>query len=241
MSEANSSKSSSKDGIDIQKALDILSLRTSDAGSVGHHDHSHDCQHHVPQGGQEMGQTIELVQDEVESLSKSMEDQRKILQEEQKKTGEKIKEKLETMTVVELLNKVMESQEDRVAAYREYDAGLEDVLQSGNMTKYPAICAKATASFSFLSSTIMTIQSILQNRHKRSDLAKMIELLQRQEQEKLNLTAALHLEQIRIGDNDSADHLLRDGVSTLRQKNADCVEAINDILDEIRFEIAEAD
>lgn len=284
MSDTNSS---SKKGIDIHKALEILSLRSSHDESVDHQNHSHDCQHHTPEGGEEMGQTIDLVQEEVDSISKSLEERRKSLREDHAKRGEEIRSKLETMSVSELLNKVMEAQEDRVATYREYDTwvrnlsfsicwsnpsaltwddirGLDDVLLSGNITKYPTMCAKgnfhnlrntileyslkatsyisvslATASFSFLSDTIKTIQYILQSRHNRRDLSKLIESLQRHEQEKLNVTAALHLERIRMGNENGVAHLLQDGIATLRQRNVACVEAINDVLDEIRLEIAE--
>ncbi len=65
------------------------------------------------------------------------------------------------------------------------------------MTEYPTICARATASFSVLSDTVNTISSILKDAHKRPELLKLLSQLQKDEREKLNLTAALHLERIR--------------------------------------------
>lgn len=114
------------------------------------------------------------------------------------------------------------------------------------MTEYPSICARATASFSVLSDTINTIASILANVYKRPDLVKLLSQLQKDEREKLNLTAALHLERIRErnmeaqGDGDErVAGLLQDAIDSLRQKLAACVDAINETLEEIRFSLAE--
>jgi len=241
-STTNSSKpSSAKDGIDIHKALDILSLRSSGEknSSVDHH---HDCHKHAPEGGKAMGQTINLV-DNDDSLPTHIEDQRKDLQEKRKKREIEIRKRFESMKVLELLNSVMEAQEGRVAAYREFNEGLENILKSGNLTNYTAICAQATASFSVISDTIKTIQSTLQKKYHRKDLVEMVTMLQQKEQEKLNVTAALHLERIRAsgaeGEENVTMHLLQDGISALQQNNANCVEAINEVLDELRFAIAD--
>ena len=117
------------------------------------------------------------------------------------------------------------------------------------MSTYPAACAKATALFSVQSETINTIQRLFNGSiHNRKDLAMVIAGLQHHEREKLNLTAALHLEKIRSHnqrlqtkhDNDEPIiQLLQDGIATIQQRLATCVQGINDALEEIRFAIAE--
>jgi hypothetical protein len=121
------------------------------------------------------------------------------------------------------------------------------VLQTGNVTSYPDTCSKATASFSVLSETIKTIQEILQSR-KRTDLSKLIQQLQSYEKEKLQLTAAHHLERIRQqnqqqleGEDARIEKLLKDGVTSLQQNIATCIENINEVLDELRCALLEED
>jgi hypothetical protein len=113
------------------------------------------------------------------------------------------------------------------------------------MTAYPNICARATASFSVLSDTINTIAFILKEVHKRSDLVTLLSKLQKEEREKLNVTAALHLERIRernvAGGDERVSRLLQEGVASLKQKVATCIDAINDVLEEIRYALAEED
>ena len=79
---------------------------------------------------------------------------------------------------------------------------------------------------------------------QRQLLKQHISVLQTQEREKLNLTAALHLERIRFQSLSSSSdeviqNLLKQGIQTLRSKLATCVEMINEILEEIRLEIIE--
>lgn len=114
------------------------------------------------------------------------------------------------------------------------------VIDTGNFTSYPDTCSKATASFSVLSETIKMIQEILEF-SARSDLSKLIQRLQSYEKEKLQLTAAHHLERIRQrnqqeleGEDSRISKLLKDGVGSLRQKIATCIENINEVLDELR-------
>ena len=80
-----------------------------------------------------------------------------------------------------------------------HDRGLEHVLDTGNTEYYPLVCADVTATFTVLSATINAIRSDLG--HRMAESAKaivgLINRLQRAEQTKLQLTAALHLERIR--------------------------------------------
>jgi len=145
------------------------------------------------------------------------------------------------------------------------------VLKSKNVTQYPQMCAEATASFSVLSDTINVVQQVLLQQSKKKspsnsneELSELVRNLQAHEREKLNLTAALHLERIREqqqqpqieaggenledgnggGSGGGGDvriaQLLREGVKSLEQKIANCVEAINDDIEEIRCAMMDA-
>jgi hypothetical protein len=130
----------------------------------------------------------------------------------------------------------------KLTVVRSY-SGLEDVLTTGNITNYPALCAEATASFSVLSETINAVQNVLREKHQRKDLVDLIVQLQSKEQKKLNLTAALHLEKIRERDHqdrsdgggrDQIAALLRQGVVSLQNQITSNVEEINEVLQELQ-------
>jgi hypothetical protein len=148
-------------------------------------------------------------------------------------------------------------------------------LHTRNLALYPAVVAEATASFAVLSDTINAIQKQLSAssdaggddddddeedpspavRRGRDDLAAILRRLQLAEQQKLSLTAALHLEQIRLQsvDNDDASiagaaktdaaqqtrRLLEGGVQSLQSKVSVCVESINDVMDDLQCAIVE--
>jgi len=76
----------------------------------------------------------------------------------------------------------------------------------------------------------------------------MILQLQLHEKEKLNVTAALHLEQIRkndyllnigVDENDGTLRLLNEGIKSLKSKMSICIENINDLIDELKCEMME--
>lgn len=174
-------------------------------------------------------------------------EKRKALEEQRKKNEAELRAKLDDMTVSELLKAAMSAQSERTLAYKTYDGGLDTVLSTGNITAYPGVVAAATASFAVLSGTINAIRKSLLEKHHRKDLDKLLGDLQRHEKEKLSTTAAWHLERIREkneaaivnGTSASADtrvhNMLQEGVTTLRSKIEELVEAINETLEELRF------
>lgn len=135
------------------------------------------------------------------------------------------------------------------------------------MEYYPLVCADVTATFTVLSSTINAIRSDLELRTLQSahEIVELINRLQRAEQTKLQLTAALHLEKMRSqaqqqrspsGSNgqmidveqpidsssqrlyeeqDRIASLLKDSIHTLQRKIALTIEEINEILEELRY------
>ncbi len=73
----------------------------------------------------------------------------------------------------------------------------------------------------------------------------MITQLQDKERTKLNLTAALHLERIRIynqvreSSDDRITKLLMEGAASLRAKMEENVGEINEIMDELRCSLVD--
>ena len=99
---------------------------------------------------------------------------------------------------------------------------------------------KVTASFSVLSDTIKNIQMSLENR-SLDHISNHVKGLQKHEKEKLELTAALHLERIRQQQEQEqpwldqrTTRLFEEGIVNLKRKIASCIENINNVLDEIR-------
>ena len=118
--------SSSKDGIDITKALSILSDR-SNPGESHSHDKEGGCCHgdSIPENAKAMGQTIDMMAQAPSDVVQVSEEERKQeeqrLKEQREKRQKEIREELGSMTVKELLKAVFNTQEGRVATYKEYE------------------------------------------------------------------------------------------------------------------------
>jgi hypothetical protein len=112
--------------IDIEQALTILSARTEDPNHT--HDH-HGCCHgaQAPDNSKDMGQTIDMTAPTPLPASEEIisEEEQKKQQEERARRAarrrQEIHAELERMEVRELLQAVMKAQQDRVAAYRDYE------------------------------------------------------------------------------------------------------------------------
>jgi predicted DNA binding CopG/RHH family protein len=113
--------------IDIQAALSILSDRTADSSSSKAED---GCGCHgtkPPENAKNMGQKIDLLpgkqegneEEEQKILEEKVEQER--AQQERAKRHEDIRKELNNMGNPELLQALLKAQEDRVAAYREYE------------------------------------------------------------------------------------------------------------------------
>ena len=99
-----------------------------------------------------------------------------------------------------------------------------------------------TATFSVLSETIKTIQDIFTTqRSNRKPWAQLLQQLQHYEKEKLHLTAAHHLERIRQNNQQlqpqsdpRLERLYQEGVNSLQTKLHQCVQQINEVMEEIQ-------
>lgn len=187
---------------------------------------------------------------------------------------QRIRDTLRNLPIVALLKMVLTAQEDRVRTYRLYDEALGKVLISNRLTDYPPACVAATAAFSVLSDTVAAVRDEFSNREMgaknnedkkgsatstsasiSTSVIKAINDLQSSERDKLQLTAACHLEQIRAnnlkesnnaGENDDTGDgdrrelsLLNKGINDLRSRSETCRSTINDIIEDLRCALVE--
>jgi hypothetical protein len=170
---------------------------------------------------------------------------------------------LQSMTKTsDLLQVLLRAQEDRVQTYRIYNSALQQVLRTGNITSYPASCAVATASFAMLSDTIRAVVEEMSSRATTTttngdgggtnsssndnfkQYVQWIKELQELEKEKLQLTAALHLEKIRANNEKEFNQsgvlrMLQHGIADLQQKMEGCIAGINGVLEDLRGALVE--
>ena len=157
------------------------------------------------------------------------------------------------MNLKDRLDLLFHLQSERVQTYAIYDSGLQTIISNGNVSQYPALCAQITATFSVLSNSINTICTVLEENNHPNPLAtlddntkvhkvaaKFIKKLQQLEKEKLNLTAALHLEKIRIHHCETSDDeqsttkvLLQESKKQLIKSLSIVIENINEVLEEL--------
>jgi hypothetical protein len=201
------------------------------------------------------------------SQSKELQETQEKLANQTEQHRQQLKHKISSQAHQDLLKLISEIQRERVSTYKKFDTSLQTVLDSGgNVSQYPAAVAQGTASFAVLSNTMNVIRDILGDRAQNLDSNPIsnnetkdqrttikngitwIEILQRCEKQKLNLNAALHLEKIRETSemqeqmaSSSSAVLFRQGIQSLQQQLRPCIEEINEVLEEIRYAIAEAE
>ncbi|VEU42904.1 unnamed protein product [Pseudo-nitzschia multistriata] len=277
---SSSTQGDNANGIDIRQALEILSSRTPhDHHEDGHENAKHCCadvtKNPPPDVLRNMGQTIDMFAPSTgssidapkpPSTSQTTSSNNQVDPSERRK---KIRDSLRGLSIVASLKMLLTAQEDRVRTYRLYDEALGKVLLSNRLTDYPPACAAATAAFSVLSDTVAAVRDELSNRIELllknndgktsptslalSSIIESINSLQSLEREKLQITAAYHLEQIRannlkesknLDDNDDTKDshelsLLNKGISDMRSRNETCRSNINGIIEDLRCTLVE--
>jgi hypothetical protein len=272
----SSSSSASQQGIDFQQALRILASRGSQAATTPHGDHnaqttssSCPCQtlpdHETLKN---MGQVLQLGIGSVEDDNDAKEGDHPNAHgcSNPPPKSQAFADTFRPMSTQQLLRSVLEAQQQRVSAYRDYDRGLQAVLATNNISFYPTVCTEATAAFAVVGETLQALQAELRRRRadtaggdcvhsgvndvSNDELVLLVRKLQQHEQQKLQYTAALHLEQIRlhqvaVNDDDNVDAvtpprvLLQTSIQSLQDKLAACVQQINDVLEEIQCAVAD--
>ncbi len=201
-------------------------------------------------------QSSSLLKEEEEELLRRREE----LEVNRARRTKEIRDEIHSMDTPELMRMIFDAQQSRVATYRTYDDGLSDMLTRGNALSYPTLCASVTANFALLSDAINHARDALmcKNGGKGTQYEVHVARLQKEECEKLRLTAAMHLERLRLHENrrggggggggsrdvecenddgttdDATARLLRESVQKLKKEISDCVCRINDIIEELR-------
>jgi len=177
-----------------------------------------------------------------------------------------LQEGLSGFDVHGLVGAFRQAQEERAQAYQRFDEGLNKVLASRAFVEYDGWCAEATAGFAALSNLVNAVAHSLGTApHDRKVVAGLLRRVQAEEKEKLSLTAALHLEKFRLatlmgttplgvggcgggggggaGEKEKEDgreeRLLREGVKTLEGRIGEVKVRINEIMEELRYEMEE--
>lgn len=254
------SQRDSQSGIDIRQALDILSSRSP-------HVHTQP----IPPALKSMGQTINLFAPSSRFPADSPHSSPESTTETTTTTSnhgadivtpvkqqQKIRKSLTDLPFIALLKMILTAQEDRVRTYRLYDEALGKVLVSNRLTDYPPACIAATAAFAVLSNTVSAIRDEMSDRANSmkdplmssstsSSVIKCIRDLQESEREKLQLTAAYHLEKIRANnEKDKGSEvdvrelaMLNNGIADLRSRIESCRSDINSIMEDLRCALVE--
>lgn len=174
----------------------------------------------------------------------------------------KLQEGLAGLDVQGLVGVFRQAQEERAQAYQRFDEGLNKVLASMVYAEYDGLCAEATAGFAALSNLVNAVaQCLATSPHDRKVVAGLLRRVQIEEKEKLALTAALHLERFRLAtaklslssgcsggesagvegkeEDGREEKLLQEGVKTLEVRIGEVKVRINDMLEELRYEVEE--
>jgi len=178
--DANAGESKNDVGVDVD--VDVDADANADTGTNDEDDAS--PKHQLPITGTDASAHTSNNSSANESDRKSQEE------------PSKLELELSTQSHPQLLSTLFKLQKERVAVYNEFNSGLDIVLQSGNLTTYPHLTTNITASFTVIAKSIKIMQGLFQ-KGDQMEIAGFIQQLQNLEKEKLNLTAALHLEKIR--------------------------------------------
>jgi len=170
------------------------------------------------------------------------------------------------MTLLEKLSLLFQLQRERVQTYTLYDTGLQMILSHGQghhptVDEYTALCTNVTATFTVLSNSINTICSIMietsknqeekiNDRMTMNEIIPWIQKLQQLEKQKLQFTAALHLEKIRLYYTRSIDEssseeditnsttkqtvLFHQSIKQLNISITNVIQQINEVMDEMQ-------
>ena len=165
-------------------------------------------------------------------------------------------EDLSQLAVGALLRLFLDHQESRVAVYRRFEDGFNLFLQVAEAKGYEALVASTTASFSAVSAQVNRVEAELRRRGGEAlPLATLLRSVQQLEKDKLQVTAQLQI--LRHGlkvdeihqesDDDAAAAaaartfaLRSDEAAGLSGRLAELTSQLNEALDEVRAELADA-
>lgn len=137
-----------------------------------------------------------------------------------------------------LLKRFFALQEERVQTYKLFDQGHAAYLQSApsyNFPMYRQLVHEVTQAFKRISDEIIDIQQKMKSEYKRPEVAKFMEKVQKDEQQKLEHTAKLQLAMENLKDSPE-DASFKEETKLLKQRLRDRIERINEHLEELKYE-----
>jgi len=217
--EHNNTSNTNNEGIEMQEAMSILSLRytTKDEEKEKQKQQILKQMKKDSAAVPTMGQTIDLF--EPTKTKDTME------REENNET--KLKEQLSQKSPLELLQTLVQLQGERVVLYTKFNEGL---MKYTNESQYIQLCTSVTAAFSILSKSIRMIQSFLPEAKEK----QWIQQLQLLEQDNLQWTVAYHLDTIRLNAGSENCELLNQSRTMLKSKIQNGKKEITNVLEEIQ-------
>ncbi|TFK06452.1 zinc finger protein 282-like protein [Platysternon megacephalum] len=142
-----------------------------------------------------------------------------------------------------LLRRFYTLQGERVEAYRLFEEGHRAYLSSGphyDFLRYRQLVHEITLAFSGISQEILQIKEQLQAEHGRPELAQHLSRVQQKEKEKLELTAQLQLARQNVQDQPGVPAHQQE-VQELKYKLIKTIEAISEILQDLKYDSEEAE
>ncbi|KAM6294808.1 required for excision 1-B domain-containing protein [Aegotheles albertisi] len=145
--------------------------------------------------------------------------------------------------VAALLQRLQAVQAERAEAYRLLEEGHRAYLSSAphyDFPRYRQLVHEITVAFDGLSREVLSIAGRLRDQLARPDLAQHLARLQDREQEKLQLTAQLQLARQQAQDQPEVDAHQQE-VRELKHKLIKTIEAISEILQDLKYDSEEAE
>merc|ERR1712166_794500 len=171
-------------------------------------------------------------------------------------TSPELAAELETLDVCELLLRFKGVQEGRVAVYRQFENGFQQLLDNQNLEEYQEHCAATTREFGGISMEIRAVESRLREISSEEGslqltAAEHIRTLQLHEKEKLQLTAAMQiarqrrasamlLEETNEENMAQFEGLVEREITDMESRLTSTLEAINEELQNIQAIIIDA-
>ncbi|CAH0473992.1 unnamed protein product [Peronospora belbahrii] len=143
----------------------------------------------------------------------------------------------------ELVKTFNRLQEMRVQIYADFQQGFQVYKKT---QEFPAFCSGIKNRLSAVSEQVNRIEKLLRDEKHQVAIAKLLRKIQIEEKEKLLLTSAILIENMRLSDeakqvepDTSTIAFLERSIEILTTKHTDCVVRINEILEELRVELAD--
>jgi len=146
---------------------------------------------------------------------------------------------LKSKGVTGLVGEFKSVQADRVAQFAEYNRRFQQALEKSDLQDYPAIVSWATERFQVMSCRARAVIELL-GRHDSAAMLGLVKRVQELEAENLTVTAAMHLDRVRLHlEVESRPELLVEGVAKNEERLGEIKLEIAKLMEEIQCELVD--